>query len=288
MQSYFCVIMFIFANSYTYSSSVLPNSGLVTTSDLTNRTLRPPKNSLKPYDDFTKTNNSLRKRARKFKRQNKNTIINNNNITLNVYQYKINYMTLRPMTSESNMESQKDPDTAEINCVQPTSTSTSRLTSGLALQTTLRLTMTLSGINKMLVSSCKHSRKKSCHPNDRLESCEEFTAVYRLLFKVKIHYFLWKFFQKICQYSKNMNLRIHFQIQDSTPRKEVINEFQNHREKLSKIQSLGLPSCSTYFSAFFKHDIFLLNYHEADFILVFHPPRTCPTTPSKGQPLSYD
>jgi hypothetical protein len=92
----------------------------------------------------TTTNNSLCKRARKFKHQNKNNNINTNNITLNVYQYKIIYMTLtlRPMTSESNMESQKDPDIAKINCAKPFPSSNLRLTSGLALRSTLR-TLTL-------------------------------------------------------------------------------------------------------------------------------------------------
>jgi hypothetical protein len=104
----------------------------------------------------TTTNKSLRKRAQKFKHQFRNNNININNMS--VYQYKINYqykqnyymtLTLRPMTSESKMESQKDPDTAEINSVQPTSTS--RLTSGLALRSTLRLTLTLSGNNNINV-----------------------------------------------------------------------------------------------------------------------------------------
>jgi hypothetical protein len=69
----------------------------------------------------------------------------NNNI--NVYQYNTIYvtLTLRPLTSETNMESHKDPDIAEKNWVQPTSTL--RLTSGLALRSTLRLTLTLSGNN---------------------------------------------------------------------------------------------------------------------------------------------
>jgi hypothetical protein len=48
-------------------------------------------------------------------------------------------LTLRPLSSETNMESHKDPDTAEIKRVQPTSTL--RLTSGLALRSTLRLTL---------------------------------------------------------------------------------------------------------------------------------------------------
>jgi hypothetical protein len=43
------------------------------------------------------------------------------------------------------MESHKDPDNAEKNWVQPNSTS--RPTSGLALRSTLRLTLTLSGNN---------------------------------------------------------------------------------------------------------------------------------------------
>jgi hypothetical protein len=73
----------------------------------------------------------------------------NNNINNMFYQYKIQYqykqnyymtLNLRPMTSESNKESQKDPDTAEISRVQPTSTL--RLTSGLALRSTLTLTLT--------------------------------------------------------------------------------------------------------------------------------------------------
>jgi hypothetical protein len=69
----------------------------------------------------------------------------NNNI--NVYQYNTMYvtLTLRPLTSETNMESHKDPDIAEKNWVHPTSTL--RLTSGLALRSTLRLTLTLSGNN---------------------------------------------------------------------------------------------------------------------------------------------
>jgi hypothetical protein len=93
----------------------------------------------------TITNNSLQKRARKFKYQfrNNNIIINNMFYQYKIkYQYKQNYymtLTLRPTTSESKKESQEDPDTAEINRVQPTSTS--RLTSGLALRSTLRLTL---------------------------------------------------------------------------------------------------------------------------------------------------
>jgi hypothetical protein len=58
-----------------------------------------------------------------------------------------------------------------------------------------------------------------------------------------------------------MNFQIRCQIQDPT------------------IRSLGLPSCSSYFSAYFKHKIFLVNYYEADFVLVFRSPRTCPTVP---------
>jgi hypothetical protein len=69
-----------------------------------------------------------------------------NNI-INVYQYNTIYvtLTLRPLTSETNMESHKDPDTAEKNWVQPNSTL--RLTSGLALRSTLRLTLTISRNN---------------------------------------------------------------------------------------------------------------------------------------------
>jgi hypothetical protein len=121
-----------------------------------------------------------------------------------MYQYKINYqykqnyymtLTLRPMTSESNMESQKDPEpfpssnsrltsglalrptlrtltlrqmTSEINREpEPHKdpyiaeincvqpTSTLRLTSGLALRSTLRLTLTLSGNNNINVYQYK-------------------------------------------------------------------------------------------------------------------------------------
>jgi hypothetical protein len=137
--------------------------------------------------------------------------------------------------------------------------------------------------------SCKHSCKKSCHPNHSLESYDEFTAVYRLPFKVKIHYFLWNFFQKICQNLKKMNFQIRCQIQDLTIRNGVINESRNQQEKSSKNQSLGLPSCSSYFSAYIKHNFFLVNYHEADFVLVFRSPRTCPTVPkSKIQHLFYE
>jgi hypothetical protein len=137
--------------------------------------------------------------------------------------------------------------------------------------------------------SCKHSCKKSCAQNDKSESCDESTAVYWLLFIVKIHYFLWNFFQKICQNLKKMNFRIRCQIQDPTTRSRVINESRNQQEKSSKIQSLGLPSCSSYFSAYFKHKFFLVNYHEADFVLVFLSPRTCPTVPkSKIQHHFYE
>jgi hypothetical protein len=86
-----------------------------------------------------------------------------------------------------------------------------------------------------------------------------------------------------------MNFQIHCQIQDPTIRNGVINESRNQQDKSSKNQSLGLPSCSSYFSAFFKHNFFLLNYHVADFVLVFRSPRTCPTVPkSKIQHLFYE
>jgi hypothetical protein len=72
-----------------------------------------------------KINNNNQKRARKFKYQFRNNIKNNMS-----YQYKIQY---------KQNESQKDPDTAEISRAQPTSTS--RLTSGLALRSTLIVTL---------------------------------------------------------------------------------------------------------------------------------------------------
>jgi hypothetical protein len=67
---------------------------------------------------------------------------NNNN---NVYQYNTIYMTLtlRPTTSEINMESHKDPNNADIKCVTLALSSTSRLTTGLASRTTLRLTLNM-------------------------------------------------------------------------------------------------------------------------------------------------
>jgi hypothetical protein len=170
------------------------------------------------------------------------------------------------------------------------------------------------------MTSCKHLCKHSCN---RLKSCDEFsrnskletssdlsnmtsrplknslksyddftihynasTAVYRLLFKVKTHYFLWNFFQKICQNFKKMNFRIRCQIQDPTIRSGDINEFQNHREKLSKIENRELPSGVVYFLTIFEHKFFLLNDHETDFSLVYHPPRACTTTPSDKRPPS--
>jgi hypothetical protein len=71
------------------------------------------------------------------------TLSGNNNT--NVYQYIIIYMTLtlRPKTSETNMESHKDPNIADIKCVTLALSSTLRLTSGLALRLTLRLTLNL-------------------------------------------------------------------------------------------------------------------------------------------------
>jgi hypothetical protein len=88
-----------------------------------------------------------------------------------------------------------------------------------------------------------------------------------------------KSFQKFLPKSKKSNRRIHSQIQDRTPTSRDINEFQNRHEKLSKIKNRELPSGSVYFLTIFDHNFFLLNHHETDFSLVFHPPRACPTVP---------
>jgi hypothetical protein len=67
---------------------------------------------------------------------------NNNN---NVYQYNTIYMTLtlRPTTSETNMEFRKDPKNVDIKCATLALSSTLRTTSGLALRLTLRLTLNM-------------------------------------------------------------------------------------------------------------------------------------------------
>jgi hypothetical protein len=96
-----------------------------------------------------------------------------------------------------------------------------------------------------------------------------------------------KSFQKFLSKSEKLNRRIHSQIQDRTPTSRDINEFQNHHEKLSKIDNRELPSGSMYFLAFFEQIFFSTNHHESDLILVFHSLKTCTTTPSKSQPPSY-
>jgi hypothetical protein len=73
------------------------------------------------------------------------TLSGNNNT--NVYEYNTIYiymtLTLRPTTSETNMESHKDPKNADIKCATLALSSTLRPTSGLALRLTLRLTLNM-------------------------------------------------------------------------------------------------------------------------------------------------
>jgi hypothetical protein len=88
-----------------------------------------------------------------------------------------------------------------------------------------------------------------------------------------------KFFKNFFSKSKKSNCQICYQIQDRTTTSRDINEFQNHREKLSKIENHELPSGVVYFLTIFEHKFFLLNDHETDFSLVFHPLRARTTTP---------
>jgi hypothetical protein len=55
---------------------------------------------------------------------------------------------------------------------------------------------------------------------------------------------------------------------------------------LSKIENRELPSGVVYFLTIFEHNFFLLNDHETDFSLVYHPPRACTTIPSDKRPPS--
>jgi hypothetical protein len=95
-----------------------------------------------------------------------------------------------------------------------------------------------------------------------------------------------KSFKKLFQKSEKSNRRIHSQIQDWTTTSRDINEFQNHREKLSKIKNRELPLGVVYFLTIFEHNFFSLNDHETDFSLVYHPPRACTTIPSIKRPPS--
>jgi hypothetical protein len=95
-----------------------------------------------------------------------------------------------------------------------------------------------------------------------------------------------KSFKKLLQKSEKSNRRIHSQIQDWTTTSRDINEFQNHREKLSKIKNRELPLGVVYFLTIFEHNFFSLNDHETDFSLVYHPPRACTTIPSIKRPPS--
>jgi hypothetical protein len=85
-----------------------------------------------------------------------------------------------------------------------------------------------------------------------------------------------------------MNFRIRCQIQDRTTTSRDINEFQDHREKLSKFKNRELPSGSVYFLNISEHKFFLVNNHETDFSLVFHPLRARTTTPPDIQPPSCE
>jgi hypothetical protein len=57
---------------------------------------------------------------------------------------------------------------------------------------------------------------------------------------------------------------------------------------LSKIKNRELISGGVYFLTIFEHKFFLLNHHETDFSLVYHPPRACTTIPSDKRPPSYE
>jgi hypothetical protein len=94
--------------------------------------------------------------------------------------------------------------------------------------------------------------------------------------------------KKLFSKSKKSNRRIHSQIQDRTPTSRDIDEFQNHREKLSKFKNRELPSGSVYFLNIFEHKFFLVNHHETDFSLVFHPLRARTSTPPDTQPPSCE
>jgi hypothetical protein len=90
--------------------------------------------------------------------------------------------------------------------------------------------------------------------------------------------------KKLFSKSKKSNRRIHSQIQDRTPTSRDIDEFQNHREKLSKFKNRELPSGSVYFLNIFEQNFFLVNHHETDFSLVFYPLRARTSTPPDTQP----
>jgi hypothetical protein len=94
--------------------------------------------------------------------------------------------------------------------------------------------------------------------------------------------------KKLFSKSKKSNRRIHSQIQDRTPTSRDIDEFQNHREKLSKFKNRELPSGSVYFLNIFEQKFFLVNHHETDFSLVFYPLRARTSTPPDTQPSSCE
>jgi hypothetical protein len=174
------------AKSHSYSR----NSKLVTSSDLSNMTSRPLKNSLKSYDDFT--------------------------------------MSTHPIIAMSTLNTAMSTPTSE--CIK-----------------------TIAKCIKIKQKTSKFSRKSR------------------------------KSFLRFRPKSKNLNRRIRCQNQDRTPTSRVINDFQIHHEKLSKIKIHELLSGSVYFMTNLEYKFFFIHHHEADFILVFYPQSTCPTLP-KGRP----
>jgi hypothetical protein len=75
-------------------------------------------------------------------------------------------LTLRPKTSETNMEFHKDPNIADIKSVTLALSSTLRLTPGLALRLTLRLTSNLTFNHNAIW--CKKSAPLSSKENPNL------------------------------------------------------------------------------------------------------------------------
>jgi hypothetical protein len=95
-----------------------------------------------------------------------------------------------------------------------------------------------------------------------------------VLLHPKNNFFLHFFSLKSCKKSKKVNLRIHCQIQNPTPRSRDNDETYNHQEKLTKIRIHELPSNSVFFWTSFKRKRFLTIYNEMKFILVYLVPLT--------------
>jgi hypothetical protein len=93
-----------------------------------------------------------------------------------------------------------------------------------------------------------------------------------------------KFVRKIRQKSKKTNFRIRPQIADSTPRSRVIDKTRIHRKKLSKKVTLELRSHKSLYLMVSERKLFLTNYIEADFSLVF--PFSFPFSKGQNNPQS--